>query len=71
MLHSNIIDMVAGNMTEYTAHMAYDAILSAVVNHVIPDHMRTDSLPAPACLEGSENGFHLILVAMLSVSPGT
>ena len=71
MLYRDIINMVMGNLAEYTAHMAHDTILSAVINLIVPNHMGTDCLLAPSDLSCTEYGFHLILVSRFSVGSGT
>ena len=63
MLYSNIVYVVIGNLTEYTAHMAHHAVLSAIVNLVVTDDMGSDFFLAPANLQRAEYGLHLVLIA--------
>jgi hypothetical protein len=63
MLHRNVIDLVAVNLAEGTAHVSYDGILSAIVDHIVTNNVRADLLLAPACPSAPEHRFHLILIA--------
>lgn len=69
-LHGNVIDVVVVDLTEDTAHMAYNAVLSAVIYGIAADNVGADGFFAPPDLPCAENSFHLVLVTGLSVGEG-
>ena len=69
MLHGNIIDMVAVDLTEDTAHMSHDTVLAAIVDHIITDNMRTHRLLAPPDMACPENRLHLVLISRFPACP--
>ena len=63
MFHSNIVNMIMFNCAEYTSHMAYNSILSTVINCVVSDNMRPYGSFAPSGSLCSEHSLHLILIS--------
>ena len=50
--------------------MTYNAILSAVMDHVVPHNVRTDVVFAPAKLQGFSNCFKLVGITRFSSGLG-
>ena len=63
MLHGNIVDLIAVDLAKGTAHVPHNCILSAIVDHIVPNNMRSDLLLIPSCTDPTEHRFHLILIA--------
>lgn len=70
-LDGNIIDVVVLDGRENATHVADDTILTAVVEDVATDEVRTDGLAAPADASGTEDGFHLVLITWLALGAST
>ena len=68
MLHGDIVDVVVLDCGEDAAHVAYDAVLAAVMQDIVADDVRTDGLAAPADARSPEYSLHLVLVARLALS---
>ena len=55
-------DLVAGDLAERAPHVPHDAVLAAVVDHIVPHDMRPDGVFAPSELKGFHHGFELARV---------
>ena len=64
---ADIVNFVVVDLAERAAEMSDDAVLSAIVNHIVTHDMRADGLTAPAHALCLENDLELGLIAGLSV----
>ena len=64
---ANIINLVPVNLAECAAEMSDNAVLTAIVNDVVTDNMRTDGFAAPSHTLCGKHGFELILISRFSV----
>ena len=67
-LGGDAVNFIAVNVAEDAAQMTHDAVLTAVVDHVVPHHMGADALLAPAHRQGLPH--RLILVGVAGLSSG-
>ena len=70
MLDRNIVDLVITDPAEYAAQVSRDPRLSAVVDHVVPNDVRSDPLPAPADVPGFEYRLQLVLIPRPDLETG-